>query len=110
VEPVLVEPLTVPAEMLGFERPAVLVLGRPTCDDCTAWYAALAEWSCDTSVDVFGLDLTTEQGTAFKAANPWTAHIDFIPFNVLYVEGEVVDQWTGGGVERLLARLTALED
>jgi len=29
---------------------------------------------------------------------------------VLYVEGEVVDQWTGGGVERLLARLKALED
>ena len=107
---VLVQPLTDPGEMLGFERPAVLVLGRPTCDDCTAWYAALAEWSAEVPVDVFGLDLTTEQGVAFKAANPWTAHIDFIPFNVLYLEGEVVDQWTGGGVERLLARLTALED
>jgi hypothetical protein len=101
--------LTKPAASLGFERPAVLVLGRPTCDDCTAWHDELVAGALHLPVDVFTLDLTTEAGSSFKDAHPWTAHIDFIPFNVLYLNGEVVDQWTGGGLERLQACLASLE-
>jgi len=110
VSTVLVEVLTQPAEALGFDQPAVLILGRPTCDDCIAFYAELAEWTPSVPVDVFTLDLTTEAGASFKHAHPWTAHIDYIPFNVLYVKGEVVGQWTGGGVDRFQVHLSALED
>ena len=62
----LVEVLTQPAEALGFEQPAVLILGRPTCDDCIALYAELAEWTPSFPVDVFTLDLTTEAGASLR--------------------------------------------
>jgi hypothetical protein len=94
---------------LGTQRPALLVLGRPSCDDCVDWYAALSTWQPTRPLDMHTLDLTTPEGAAFKAANPWTEHIDFIPFNVLYVDGEAVDHWTGEGLERLEERLEALE-
>jgi hypothetical protein len=40
--------------------------------------------------------------------NPWTEHIDFVPFNVLYVEGEPVDQWAGGDLVRLERALNSV--
>ena len=45
----------------------------------------------------------------FRLANPWVTAIDFVPFNVLYLNGEPVDQWTGGDIARLEAGLSALE-
>ena len=98
------------SERLGVGSPTLLILGRPSCDDCVAWYAELHAWTPTSSLAVKTLDLTSELGATYKEANPWTEHIDFIPFNVLYVDGEPVDQWTGGGVERLLKRLDALEE
>ena len=49
------------------------------------------------------------RGRGLPSLNPWTEHIDFVPFNVLYVNGEPVDDWTGGDLERLEAALAALE-
>lgn len=103
-------PLGDGSERLGVGHPTLLILGRPSCDDCVAWYAELHTWTPSSALTVRTLDLTTELGTSFKQANPWTEHIDFIPFNVLYVDGEPVDQWTGGGLERLVKRLEAMED
>lgn len=98
------------SERLGVGSPTLLILGRPSCDDCVAWHAELEGWTPSVALNVKTLDLTSELGTMFKEANPWTEHIDYIPFNVLYSHGEVVDQWTGGGVDRLLSRLDALEE
>lgn len=106
----LMTPLDDIERSLGTERPALLVLGRPSCDDCVAWHAALSAWQSPRPLDIHTLDLTTPEGTAFKAANVWTEHIDFIPFNVLYVNGEPVEHWTGERLERLEQRLEALED
>ena len=37
--------------------------------------------------------------------NDWVANIDILPFNAIYVDGEVKKQWAGGGIERLQTRL-----
>ena len=55
------------------------------------------------------LNLRAPEGKIFRSLNPWTEHIDFVPFNVLYVDGEPVDEWTGGDLGRLEAALAALE-
>ena len=103
------QPLADAEQVLGLTCPTLLVLGRPSCDDCLAWYGELDAWSPDMALEVRTLDLTTELGQAFKQVNAWTEAIDFIPFNVLYVDGEPVVHWTGGGLDRLLDRIKALE-
>ena len=55
------------------------------------------------------LNLRAPEGEVFRSLNPWTDHVDFVPFNVLYVGGEPVDQWTGGDLARLETALSSLE-
>ena len=92
------EVLTDPHRILGAKHPTLLILGRPTCDDCQAFYAALADWVPPRPIEVLTLNLRAPEGEAFRSLNPWTKHIDFVPFNVLYVNDEPVDEWTGGDI------------
>lgn len=94
---------------LGVGRPTLLILGRPTCDDCQAYYAQLATWSPPVALDMLTLNLRAPEGAAFRQRHSWVEHIDFVPFNVLYVNNEPVDQWTGGDLDRLESRLQTLE-
>ena len=101
--------LSDPERLLGKPIPTLLILGRPTCDDCQAYYARLKTWTPPRELEVLTLNLRASEGVAFRAANPWTEHIDYVPFNVLYVNGELCDQWTGGDLQRLETGLQSLE-
>jgi len=94
---------------LGVAQPTLLILGRPTCDDCQAYYAQLATWSPPVEMEVLTLNLRAPEGAAFRKRHSWVEHIDSVPFNVLYVNNEPVDQWTGGDLVRLMSGLNALE-
>ncbi|GIR75632.1 MAG: hypothetical protein CM15mP78_03310 [Candidatus Poseidoniales archaeon] len=41
--------LSDPQRPLGVDQPTLLILGRPTCDDCQAFYADLATWDSTPS-------------------------------------------------------------
>jgi len=88
---------------------AVLMLGKSDCAACSAWTAELSEWlKGDESFGQvrFGkLLLDTPGLISFKRANPWIADVDTLPFNLIYVGGERIKQFAGGGVERLVSRL-----
>lgn len=88
---------------------AVLMLGKSDCDACRAWTAELSTWLDDDDafrhVRFGKLLLDTPGLISFKRANPWIADVDTLPFNVLYVAGERVKHFAGGGVERLVSRL-----
>lgn len=88
---------------------AVLVLGKSDCEACRAWTEELSTWlgHDETFQHVrFGkLLLDTPGLVSFKRANPWIAEVDTLPFNLIYVGGERVKQFAGGGVERLVSRL-----
>ncbi|MBT5660765.1 MAG: hypothetical protein HOI79_01680 [Euryarchaeota archaeon] len=90
-------------------RPLVLVvIGRPSCDDCTEWSSVLDGWQPEQQfnrLEVVHLDLNSPVGQRFCAENEWTTHIDSIPFNVLYEDGEPTDQWPGGSLDRLKSSL-----
>ena len=91
-------------------HPLVLVvIGRPSCDDCTEWREVLNQWrpkqETYTRLEVVHLNLNSPLGVRFCEENEWTAHINFIPFNVLYEEGEPIDQWPGGSLDRLISSL-----
>ncbi len=88
---------------------AVLMLGKSDCEACGAWTAEFSEWlRGDESFGQvrFGkLLLDTPGLISFKRANPWIAEVDTLPFHLIYVGGERVKQFAGGGVERLVSRL-----
>ena len=90
-------------------RPLVLiVIGRPSCEECTEWHSLLEGWRPEqqfSRLEVVHLDLNSPVGQRFCAENEWTTHIDFIPFNVLYEDGEPTDQWPGGSLDRLKSSL-----
>ena len=100
--------LTDAQRVLGTPHPTLLILGRPSCDDCQAFYARLKLWKSPVPLEVLTLNLRASEGEAFRSANPWVNAIDFVPFNVLYLNGEPVDQWTGGDLARLETGLSAL--
>ena len=101
--------LTDAQRVLGTTKPTLLILGRPTCDDCQEFYGRLNGWEPPVPLEVLTLNLRAPEGDVFRLANPWVTAIDFVPFNVLYLNGEPVDQWTGGDIARLEAALSALE-
>jgi len=37
-----------------------------------------------------------------KIENPWISHIDTLPFNVLFVDGKLHENWSGAKQERLI--------
>ena len=89
------------------DQPLLLVvIGRPSCDDCKAWTEALEQWSpqpeLEARLEVVHMDLDSKVGQQFCEDHQWAEHISFIPFNVLFQYGEPVDQWPGGNVERLM--------
>ena len=84
-------------EALGQDgRITLLVIGRPGCEDCTKWHRDLEQWDEVPLLDIVTLNIRSELGSEFKEANTWAAHIDMVPFNVLYVNGEACAHWYGG--------------
>jgi hypothetical protein len=49
-----------------------------------------------------------QRGLIELKANPWLAEVDVLPFNVIYVGGERVKTFAGGGLERLRNRLARI--
>jgi hypothetical protein len=88
---------------------AVLVLGKSGCEACAAWSAELSEFLARDEafrhVRFGKLLLDTPGLVSFKRANPWVAGLDALPFTVVYVKGERIKEFAGGGAERLVSRL-----
>ena len=93
---------------------AVLMLGKTDCGNCRVWAEELTELLADGSRWPgvrFGKMLIDTRGLiGFKKASPWLAEVDDLPFNVIYVEGERVKSWAGGGGDRLAKRLARVLD
>lgn len=92
---------------------AVLVLAKTTCEACRAWSEELTRF-LETDqrwahVRFGKIYLDTGGLASFKrAAKDWLASVEDLPCNVLYVDGQKVKAWPGGGVERLVTRLEAI--
>jgi hypothetical protein len=91
---------------------AVLMLSKTDCTNCTAWTEELTGFlAADTTLnDVrFGKMVLNQRGLIdFKRENPWLSEVDVLPFNVIYVNGERVKSFAGGGLERLRNRLARI--
>ena len=44
----------------------------------------------------------------FKIEHPWIASIQILPFNAIFSDGEIVEQWAGSGTSRLEEKLLSI--
>ena len=88
---------------------AVLTIGKRDCEACARWSEELERFLAtdrEWTETRFGKIVLDAGGLAdFKRANPWLAAVDDLPFTRIYVGGEAVRSFAGGGLERLLGRL-----
>lgn len=84
---------------------AMLMLGKNDCAACKTWTAELEEFAIPEGVRVGKILLDTPGLGRFKIAHDWVSGVDVLPFNVLFVNGEMKKQWAGGGLERMQNRL-----
>jgi hypothetical protein len=84
---------------------AILMLGKTNCKACEEWTVELTNYTPPTGVRVGKILLDTPGLARFKIAQPWISEVDILPFNAIFVAGELKKQWAGSGLERLQNRL-----
>lgn len=85
------------------------MLGKTTCVACNEWTNELDGWESTHPQLKIAKVLLDQPGLGrFKIAHPWVAEVDMLPWNILFVEGEIVKQWAGSGTNRLENRLSRL--
>lgn len=88
---------------------ALLMLSKTDCANCTTWTDELTGYlETDHPYENvrFGKVVLDRPGLAeFKREHPWIADLDDLPHNVVFVDGERTESWTGGGLERMITRL-----
>ena len=87
---------------------SVLILSKTNCQSCDAWFSELETYEIPTEIRLGKLLLDNPGLGRFKMENNWVVNIDILPFNAIYVDGEVKKQWAGGGIERLQTRLNQI--
>ena len=80
---------------------AVLMLGKTDCSACEVWTAELQAYDIPDGVRIGKILLDNPGYGRFKIAHDWVANVDVLPFNAIYVNGEMKKQWAGGGMDRL---------
>ena len=83
----------------------VLILGNSGCAACEEWKLELSQWEATQDIRIAEIRLNQPHFGSFKLAHPWVADIDILPFNAIFVEGEMVEQWAGGSLSHLEERL-----
>lgn len=89
-----------------FSAPVVvLMLGKSGCSACEIWTSTLNEWIVPEGVRLGKILLDAPGLGHFKIAHPWIAEIDILPYNAIFIKGEMKENWAGGGITRLENRL-----
>lgn len=85
----------------------VLVLAKDDCDSCAAYEQEIRGMEEEGRLGdlVVGKLVLTQPGSRqFKRANPWLREVDFLPYTLLYADGERVDEFAASRGSYLLER------
>lgn len=81
---------------------SVVVFTKDDCQDCKLWIDKLHD-SKDLEEITFAIINLSEKGLGkIKIENPWISQIDILPFNVLFSNGKLHDNWSGANEDRLI--------
>ena len=84
---------------------SVLILERDSCTNCKEWSKEIHSSNFPKMIKFGKLNLDKPGLGRIKIAHPWIAEVDFLPYNAIFVNGEMKKHWAGGGINRLQNRL-----
>ena len=88
---------------------SMLMLGKNGCGACEQWTETLNDF-LDLDQEFNGIrfgkiSLDKPGFGRFKLSNEWIKEVDILPFNCIFINGERVEKWAGGGLPRMQTRL-----
>jgi hypothetical protein len=89
-------------------RYGILVLTKTTCGACASYQSEIERSLALGDLEgasVAKLVLDRPGGHRFKRDNPWLADVNFLPYTVLYRDGQQVDAFAASKASYLLERL-----
>lgn len=84
---------------------SVLILERDGCTNCEEWSNEIHSSNISELVRFGKLNLDDTGLGRIKISNPWIAEVDILPYNAIFINGELKKHWAGGGINRLQNRL-----
>lgn len=90
-----------------------LMIGKVGCGPCMEWTAELESSGESFPLVRFGKITVGGENklTNFKRAHgTWLIRVREMPYNSLWVNGKIVKEWPGGGMDRLINRLKNLSE
>lgn len=86
----------------------LLLIGNSSCQACVEWKNELVEWTPPDGLAILEIQLDQPGLGRFKIEHPWIASIQILPFNAIFSDGEIVEQWAGSGTSRLEEKLLSI--
>ena len=81
---------------------SVIIFTKDDCQDCKQWIDKLLILESFENVTFALINLSDKGLGKIKIRNPWISHIDTLPFNVLFVDGKLYENWSGASQDRLI--------
>lgn len=94
-------------EVVNAEQ-AVLIFTKSDCGHCAAYQAeieALCQQGEMEGVSIGKVALNQRGITRYKRENPWLSSLSFLPYTLLYSEGQPVDDFAASKGAYLLERI-----
>jgi hypothetical protein len=81
---------------------SLVIFTKNECKDCKQWLDKLNVSDRFEKMIYAVMNLSDKGLGKIKIENPWISQIDILPFNVLFVEGELQENWSGANEDRLI--------
>ena len=86
----------------------LLILSNSRCTTCEEWKLELSQWESTQDIRIAEIKLDQPRFGRFKSMHQWIADITILPFNTIFIEGEVIEQWSGNSLTHLEERLLSI--
>ena len=81
---------------------SVVIFTKDDCQDCKQWIDKLYDSDDLEEVNFAVINLSDKGLGKIKIESPWISQIDILPFNVLFINGELRENWSGANENRLI--------
>ena len=81
---------------------SIVIFTKDDCQDCKLWIDKLRDSKGFEGISFAIINLSDKGLGKIKMGNSWISHIDILPFNVLFINGELHENWSGANENRLI--------